>query len=90
MSNESHFEFRDSEFDSQNYKSCFARSVAVNSDFRVKNITLKTDFKKVQSNQGEVLKGAIPKMGDSQGHNFVRMRKVSVIPLSPFIILWHF
>lgn len=86
MSNESNFELRDSEFDSQNYKSCFARSVAVNSDLRLKKVTLKTDFKKVQSNQGEVLKGAIPKMGDSPGQSFVRMRKVSVTPLLPVIV----
>lgn len=86
MSNESNFELRDSELDSQNYKSCFARSVAVNSDLRLNNITLKTDFKKVQSNQGEFLKGAIPKMGDLPGQSFVRMRKVSVAPLLPVIV----
>lgn len=77
MSNESNFEFGDGEFDSQNYKSCFARSVVVNSDYRLKKIITTSDIRKVQSNhQGEVLKGAIPKMSDAQG-GFVRMRKVS-------------
>lgn len=74
MSNESNFEIGDSEFDNQNYKSCFARSVAVNSDLKLEKITA---LKKGQSNQGEVLNGAIPKMSDMQGQNFVRMRKVS-------------
>lgn len=79
MSNESNFEFGDGEFDSQNYKSCFARSVVVNSDYRLKNIEANSDLIKVQSKQGQVLKGAIPKMGDTQGQHFVRMRKVSIL-----------
>lgn len=78
MSNVSNFEFGDGEFDSQNYKSCFARSVVVNSDYRLKNIIANSDLiKKVQLNQGQV-KGAIPKMSDAQGQSFVRMRKVSI------------
>lgn len=77
MNNESNFEFGDGEFESENYKSCFARSVAVNSDFRLKKITSNLDYKKVQSNQENGPKGAIPKMGDTQGHACVRMRKVS-------------
>lgn len=77
MNTETNFDFGDSEFDSQNYKSCFARSVAVNSDYRMKKLTAKLDFKNVQSKQG-VQNGAIPKT-DSQGQVFVKMRKVSSI-----------
>lgn len=85
MSNESNFEFGDGEFDSQNYKSCFARSVVVNSDYRLKNIIENSDLIRVQSNPGQLFKGAIPKMSDAQGNGFVRMRKVSYVKLKCYI-----
>lgn len=75
MSNESNFEIGDSEFDIENYKSFFARSVAVNSDIKLKKSTA---LEKVQPNQEVVLQGAIPKMSDIPGQSFVRMRKVSI------------
>lgn len=79
MINESSFELEDGEFDSQNYKSCFARSVVVNSDFRLKKVSKISDVQKVQLKQSEVLNGAVPKMSDTQGPPaLVRMRKVSV------------
>lgn len=78
MSIDLNFEIGDGEFDTQKYKSSFARSVAVNSDFRLKKITSNLNFIKVQAAQRGSLKGAIPKMSDTQGQAFVRMRKVSV------------